>query len=320
MGDPPRARLRVGTTVVHVRVLAAAFLCSIISAVAANNNNTAIGTTTVSPAAITTDTLKRMKSATWLNQDQVLLSLNFTTTSQADSPYPSSSYDVTIAPHTNCYVVFRDPQRTTYDMITASEPPTTSNSLERSYGVFLSHTTPCGVCSNLQDLAVYLETPDLTNPVRLCGFTSFVSDRITVDCLKDAIGFSDTCATIWFHNTQHTRSKCLWPCLLHLFSPNNMPVGFVDPCRPDNDNNDDNNACSNTINQGPACADFQYEFGNEYRLNSCLQCDECHSGPLFQKIAGRTRRTSGIESGIDRPDIPTIPHDYFTMMDTDTLP
>jgi hypothetical protein len=37
------------------------------------------------------------------------------------------------------------------------------------------------------------------------------------------------------------------------------------------------------------------------RLNECLQCDETVSGPLFQTIAGRTRRKSGLLSQIVRP-------------------
>lgn len=36
-------------------------------------------------------------------------------------------------------------------------------------------------------------------------------------------------------------------------------------------------------------------------LNSCLQCDEDESGPVFKYYSGRTRRNSGIESEIPRP-------------------
>lgn len=253
--------------------------------------------------------IERMKTATWLNAHQVAMAVNFTDT-KAD-PYQATAapFDVSIDPAANCYVVFRDREKTTYDMITALEPPTDADfPNERQYGVFLSHETPCGVCSNLWDLAVYLEKPDLTNPVRLCGFTSFVSGDINLECLKEGVGFSDDCAAIWFYNTQYTREKCMVPCILLLFAESNQPFGIVDPCRPASNGG----TCENTINQGPACADFQYDFGSEYRLNACLQCDECNSGPLFQKIAGRTRRASGIESGIDRPDIPLINHNYFT--------
>ena len=45
-----------------------------------------------------------------------------------------------------------------------------------------------------------------------------------------------------------------------------------------------------------------YNDDNNYcKLNDCLQCDEDHSGPIFQLIAGRTRRNSGLLSAIARP-------------------
>ena len=41
--------------------------------------------------------------------------------------------------------------------------------------------------------------------------------------------------------------------------------------------------------------------------NECLQCDEDKSGPIFQLYAGRTRRNSGLLSGIVRPCSSLIP-------------
>lgn len=256
---------------------------------------------------VTPENLERMKTATWTNQNEVARDVGLP--ADGSSPYPADDpYDVTIEA-ANCYVVFQDSRRTSYDMITATEPPPDP----AGFGVFLSHTTPCGVCSNLADLAVYLEQPDLTNPVRLCGFTSFVSSNINKDCLVNGIGFSDLCGTIWLHNTRHSRDNCAFLCIAKLFSPNNERFGVINPCQPLKENDEENGGtCQNTINQQPACATFQYEWGTEYRLNACLQCDECNSGPLFQKIAGRTRRASGIQSGIRRPDIPSIDHNYFT--------
>ena len=68
--------------------------------------------------------------------------------------------------------------------------------------------------------------------------------------------------------------------------------------------------CRNTITGGPACDREQYETG-EFRLNACLQCDECKSGPKFKKIAGRTRRNSGIRSAIERPGFKPLQHNYY---------
>lgn len=67
----------------------------------------------------------------------------------------------------------------------------------------------------------------------------------------------------------------------------------------------DDGRCDNTINGKPACAAEQWQPG-KYRLNACLQCDECRSGPIFQKVAGRTRRGSSIASAISRPLDPSV--------------
>eukprot|EP00924_Labyrinthula_sp_SR-Ha-C_P000801 augustus_masked-scaffold_7-processed-gene-4.65-mRNA-1 protein AED:0.17 eAED:0.17 QI:0/-1/0/1/-1/1/1/0/341 len=67
--------------------------------------------------------------------------------------------------------------------------------------------------------------------------------------------------------------------------------------------------CGNTINGEPACHETQWKNG-PYRLNPCLQCDECRSGPIFQRVSGRTRRNSGIQSAIDRPGVIPIDHNY----------
>ena len=289
-----------------------------LSNVSSSNITTVAPRTRGSSADVRRTNIERMKTATWLNREQVLRSVNFSNPSITNSPYPSAtSYDVAIDVNADCYVVFRDPDRTKYDLITASSPDTILGELENDFGIFETHQTPCGACSNLQDLAVYLESPDLTNPVRLCGFTSFLSGQINLQCLQTTLGFSLECATVWLHNTQHTRDNCFLPCILLLLSPNNIPGGggLIDfnPCEPATENNQ--NGCENTINHQPVCSAFQYESGR-YRLNACLQCDECNSGPLFQRIAGRTRRGSGIKSGIDRPDIPIFNHNYFTTANT----
>ena len=57
-------------------------------------------------------------------------------------------------------------------------------------GYRVTHTGTCGACSTLQDLAVYLERPDLTAPVRRCGMQSG-----TLECLE-ALGFTHACAQI----------------------------------------------------------------------------------------------------------------------------
>jgi hypothetical protein len=93
-----------------------------------------------------------------------------------------------------------------------------------------------------------------------------------VACLQ-ALGFDLPCAQIYYFNTVHTRSVCLSPCLSALSQPYNLPDGG---------------------------------------LNGCLQCDEEQSGPVFQGVAGRTRRNSGLANAICRPcsEVRPLLHDY----------
>jgi len=144
----------------------------------------------------------------------------------------------------------------------------------RRDGFIVTHLGRCGTCSTLQDLAVYLSRPDLTTPVRRCAAFGLTRAR-TLGCLRD-LGFSEACAATWYWDAMNTRRECGWACLVSWLSraPSNRPDG---------------------------------------RLNDCLQCDEDRSGPVFKRVAGRTRRNSGIRSSIDRHDgeLASLVHDYY---------
>ncbi len=131
-----------------------------------------------------------------------------------------------------------------------------------SAGARLAHYEPCGLCSTLQDLAVYLENHDLTEPVRECGFQGInAGEESQTSCIEE-LGFSQGCAQIWSWNTSHTREECLNICVTLMDAPHNEPDGS---------------------------------------LNDCLACDEEKSGEVFKAVAGRTRRNSGLPSAICRP-------------------
>ena len=144
----------------------------------------------------------------------------------------------------------------------------------RRDGLIVTHLGRCGTCSTLQDLAVYLSRPDLTTPVRRCAAFGLTRAR-TLACLRN-LGFSEACAATWYYDAMNTRRDCGWVCAVSWLSrePSNRPDG---------------------------------------RLNDCLQCDEDRSGPVFKRVAGRTRRNSGIQSSIDRGDaeIASLVHDYY---------
>lgn len=140
-------------------------------------------------------------------------------------------------------------------------------------GASTTHGGGCGLCSSLQDLAVYMGEGDLTEPVRACGIQhAFGPPEEHLACLQ-ALGFTTPCAWIWLYNTAHTRSVCLEICVALLEAPYHDPDGSP---------------------------------------NDCIQCDEDLSGLVFKAVAGRTRRNSGLPSALCRPcdTVFAVVHDY----------
>ena len=164
-------------------------------------------------------------------------------------------------PDSVCAVVYPDPTNRTTYRLETYETAEAA----QADGAFVTHEHPCGYCSSTKDLAVYMKYQDLTNPVRNCGLKGFFSESWAMECLQE-IGFSEQCSNIWFYDEQNTRKECEWICLKDWFLhvPNNVPA-------------------------------------NSTNLNPCIQCDEDKSGPIFKKVAARTRRDSGLKSSINRP-------------------
>jgi hypothetical protein len=134
-------------------------------------------------------------------------------------------------------------------------------------GLIVTHSGPCGTCSSLQDLAVYLkEGSDLRLKSTGCAFRGIQSQADGIACFEETIGFSRGCAVTWFWNTVQTIEFCGALC-----------TNFTLAGDPNN-------------GSAPECT-----------LAECLQCDEDNAGPVFKSTAGRTRRTSGLLSGIVRP-------------------
>ena len=140
-------------------------------------------------------------------------------------------------------------------------------------GAQLTHYGQCGLCSTLQDLAVYIENPDLTEPVRACGLQGFTGGpEAQLECIK-VLGFTTPCAQIWSYNTSHTGTVCRDICLSLLSAPYHEADGSP---------------------------------------NACILCDEEKSGPVFKAVAGRTRRNSGLPTALCRPcdDVRRVNHRY----------
>jgi hypothetical protein len=158
------------------------------------------------------------------------------------------------------------------DQYTINQFGTKEEALMAEY--IVTHQGPCGVCSTLQDLSVYLEK-NLTAPVRRCGMLSVLSNKLSLNCIK-RLGFTDQCSQIWLFNSINTKNNCFRVCIKSWIKnePLNKPNGS---------------------------------------LNDCIQCDETISGPIFKYFSGRTRRGSGIESEIGRSgaEVYNITHCYY---------
>uniref|UniRef100_A0A7S4B0U0 Uncharacterized protein n=1 Tax=Chrysotila carterae TaxID=13221 RepID=A0A7S4B0U0_CHRCT len=303
--------------------------------------------TVYTAAAFSPEQLEALRHTTCTNVEEVAASVDF---SQRDKdPYPTIWYDTKIDYDRKCYVVFPSAtDRKTYrlESLTAEE-----FSARDKTTTFLTHHNACGVCSQLQDLNTYMVKTDLTTPVRRCGL-KFWSNKLrcleeigfTKECAR--IWFWNVGNT----GKLHARGGCVGVCLAHVLAPNNIPTGTYNPCEPitstdgadavdmisappqtagsaapsaascgaeavptnyvDNEKKG-KGKCGNTINGRPACSPSQWQNGPG-RLNPCLQCDECRSGPIFQKVAGRTRRNSGIASAISRPgQMLEVKHEYI---------
>ncbi|KJE94614.1 hypothetical protein CAOG_005233 [Capsaspora owczarzaki ATCC 30864] len=175
-------------------------------------------------------------------------------------PYNDPTINTTL-PDFVCAAKYPDPtNRTNYVLQTYTDPTAASND-----GAYVTHLHPCGYCSSAQDMAVYMQDPNLTDPVRKCCALTYISQEESLKCLIK-IGFTENCARIWMYNGINTRKHCSDLCLAAWIegTPSNVPP-------------------------------------NSTTLNPCLQCDEDQSGPVFKLIAGRTRRDSGLLSSINRP-------------------
>jgi len=179
-----------------------------------------------------------------------------------------------------CAVRFVDEKRRDYLLRDFPDAAEAANE-----GYVVTHKGRCGTCSTLQDLAIYLATPDLTTPARQCARRFGLERKKT--CFQETIGFTAWCAESWAYNAQRTRQQCLGACasdygLLNLLF-NRYPG-------------------ENTLPDG--------------RLRPCLQCDEDASGPGFKYSAGRTRRNSGIVSDIRREAGEIYPVDHGRYFET----
>lgn len=95
-------------------------------------------------------------------------------------------------------------------------------------GAYVTHHDSCGLCSTLQDLAVYASNLDIGKDVKTCGIRNLTAPfNDLVDCIEN-LGFTRPCAQIWAYNTRNTQKKCLDVCSKN--EPYNKDNGELSDC------------------------------------------------------------------------------------------
>lgn len=125
----------------------------------------------------------------------------------------------------------------------------------------LTHEGPCGLCSSLQDLSIYMTSPNVTSLDSICTSRILVDFNDGVTCYVEA-GFSEPCASIRAYKMLQTSRLC------------------GDFC-------DERNIGTSVYSERPPTCE----------LDDCLLCDELISWKKFKRFAGRTWRNSGLLSG-----------------------
>lgn len=95
-------------------------------------------------------------------------------------------------------------------------------------GAYVTHYDNCGVCSTLEDLAVYASNLDIGADVKKCGIQNLNTPfKDLVECIQ-SLGFTLPCAQIWAYNVKNTQKYCFEDCIKNQdYNKNN---GDLSPC------------------------------------------------------------------------------------------
>lgn len=166
-----------------------------------------------------------------------------------------------------CGIVIEDMEEKEYRLETFKDEKEAAEA-----GAYVTHYDACGLCSTLEDMALYVEDLDIGKAVRECGIKNLATPfRDLLSCLED-LGFSKPCAQIWAYNVRNTQDKCFQVCIT------------------------DNGKYHN----------------EDGTLTPCLACDEKNSVPVWRATGGRSRRNMGVANNICRfcDEVRPLQHDY----------
>lgn len=169
-------------------------------------------------------------------------------------------------------------------------------------GGYVTHLGHCGVCSTMQDMAVYAEYLHPTSPGNFCRRQSFTSLENGIACYR-SLGMTQDCARIWADTSWNTAKNCFGSCVV---DPTLPEVGFPGTGSTGDEDNDskpiDFNSTGNTVAalEGASVERSSNNTGAsnipnaECPLDACYSCDRDASSKFFERYAGRTRSRSGL--------------------------
>lgn len=87
-------------------------------------------------------------------------------------------------------------------------------------GGFVTHVGACGVCSTLQDLAVYANVESIyaTSPGNFCQRQAAISFENGLTCYRN-LGMTQDCAKLWADTSWNTARNCFGSCVLRSTMP-----------------------------------------------------------------------------------------------------
>jgi hypothetical protein len=163
-------------------------------------------------------------------------------------------------------------------------------------GGFVTHIGHCGVCSTMQDLAVYAEHMQATSPGNFCRRQAMQSLENGIACYRN-LGMTQDCARLWTDTSWNTARNCFGSCVLDPTIPQ-LP-GFGTDSDGEPKPIDFNVTNANTVAALEEQVSVSRSANNTAddsicQPSQCFQCDEKISGFKFERYAGRSRRRSGM--------------------------
>mmetsp|Transcript_2457 Transcript_2457/g.5358 ORF Transcript_2457/g.5358 Transcript_2457/m.5358 type:complete len:373 (-) Transcript_2457:358-1476(-) len=191
-------------------------------------------------------------------------------------------------------------------------------------GGFVTHVGHCGVCSALQDLAVYanIDFVGITSPGNFCRRQAATSFENGLSCYL-GLGMTQDCAKLWADTSWNTARNCFGSCVVNPTLPQfggGGEVGNSTDFNSTESSSSDNwynlpvilrNRFSSSLNKTESGSSVPSNGPSpECALNTCITCNDDVSAPTFERFAGRSRRRSGLVSTAARPcgSIPKIDH------------